>query len=1095
MGKAVKLGPPPAIGDRFGRFTLEAHIGTGGMASVYRAVDPHGDRYALKVLNPARVAPEDVKRFEREYRALSRLDHPNIVRVYDSGVERGYPWIAMELVDGGDLESLIARWRAAPSPERFDVIHSLLTQLCRALQTVHDRKLIHRDIKPSNILLTRDGVPKLTDFGVVKAGADATTHVTQLTMAGRLVGTVAFMAPELITTDEEADARADLYSLGAVLYLMLCFRRPIEAKSVAGYLARHLTEVPVPAGQIDPDVPPLLERIAQRLLQKEPARRYASASAVLAALQGEAHPARPTLQGRERTLQGWSRKLAELREGVGGCVVLNGVDGAGKSHLLTVMLETATANSVRTCSAMDWERDPLFHLAGTLGLDPEASIGGTLARAVVGALGEGPVVLAIDDLDRAPRRSIDALSRALRGVIHDAGLPLLVVVTARSLDAIASLVTGAATGLPADLIPVGPVDEGAAISMVRDRGVLGATARILGSRLHHLHGGLPGPMLDQLRALLREGWLDGRSALEVQQDELPVPVSLQNRLLDRARDLAPRERSLLDLLAVLDRPAGPLILGRCTDDPDALRTLDVLVGRGWLRVDEEGGEERYRFREPIAARVLRAALDADTRRALHGRIADALQGRRRRSTNIELAHHLARAGREAEAYPIFVRAARRAARRGAPAAEILEICRQADPIRDRAERDLPREESLRARVTLKALEGRARLARRDGPGALDALKVALQAAREAGSESEGALLADLGRAYYYVDDRRRARHLLEKAVDALDPRDPGWSPAVRTLGAIHLHDGATEDAERCFLRALEAAPDDESAARAHRGLAHVCALQGCLDAAAHHLEEADERLALDGDVHLRASVLTRAIELAYLTGNFGGAVRRAEQLVALARRRELDARLPDAYSLLALALFAIGEREEAHDAASQARIFAEAQPGSLEAQLRTTRVLLDLGRTDEARSVLPDEEVLPPAGLDDPAALHAALRARLLAPGDPSKAHGLAIWSLQRPPPLLGFRAAVVALDAAKALLGAGAGATARKAAKRALKALQGRGADGLRLEVLVTLEHTGPDPRIREAIDQVARRIASRLRGPALARFRTRRDLQIDGS
>ncbi|MCA9566846.1 MAG: protein kinase [Myxococcales bacterium] len=1093
------LGRHPDVGDKLGRYTLDAPLGAGGMASVFRAIDPHGDPYAVKVLNPARVLPEDVKRFQREFKALSRMDHPNIVRVYESGVHEGYPWIAMELVDGGDLEGLIDRWKANPPPDRFERIEALLVQLCKALQYVHDRRLIHRDIKPSNVLLTPDGVPRLSDFGVVKGGADGTTHITQLTMAGRLVGTVAFMAPELITSDEDADARADLYSLGAMLYLMLCFRRPIEAKSVAGYLARHLTEIPVPPGQLDPDVPPVLERVAMRLLQKDRAHRYASASAVLAALGGEAKATRPTLQGRERELQGWSRRVGALVDGAGGCVVLNGAEGTGKSHLMTVMVEAADASSVKVLYTSGWDDDPLETLATQVGLDPEGSIGGALGRAILATLLPGPAVLAIDDLDRAPRRTIDALARTLRQLISQEGQPILLLASARSLDAISDLVTGTATGMPADLIPVGPVDSRAAVSMMRDRGILGAAASVLGRRLHTSYGGVPGPMLDQLDALLRDGWFTGgaerlelaRSMTELRQGELPVPQQLADALLARLERVRNREREILELLAVVDRPAGASLLARCTDDPGTARTLDELVGERWLELGEDETAETFTFRDPIAARVLRGALDPARRQELHGIVAGALGGRRRRATaNLEVAQHLDAAGRPAEAYPIYVAAAKRSAKRDGLPLEVLDVCERADAIREAVEPSLPQPEAMALREEPKALEGRARLARQDWQGALTALKLGLSTARSNGSDGEAALLADLGRAWFRLGDRRRAQPALEEALEKLEPSDASWAPGMRALGDILLTGGQYDAAEARVSAALERAlevADRDGEARARRGLAHVRVFQGRLPEAAQLLDEADDLLALDGDAQVRAAVLSRAIEVANMTGHWGNAVRRAEQLVDVARRRELSARLPDAYSLLALALLAIGATDEALDAASQARVFAKAHRSRVEPQLRTARALLDLGRHAEAEEVLPERGTLPDSGIDDPPGLHAALRARILAPENPTEARDLAIWALKRPPPMLSFRAAIVALDASKALLEVGQTSTARKAAKRGLKCLQGLGADGLRLEVLLALQRAEPDARVQEAIAQVAGRVAGRLAGPALDTFQKR--------
>lgn len=254
---------PPLPGDQAGPYRLLAGLGVGGMASVYRAEGPYG-LVAVKILHPSRVTTEELKRFQREYLTLKRLDHPNVVRVFDTGSQNGHPWLAMELVEGTDLGTLLERWEQDSPPDRFEQVEKILKGLCEALAYVHEQGIVHRDLKPGNVLITKEGVAKLSDFGVVK---DTDHFTTNLTMVGRLIGTVAFMAPEQIT-GEPVDARADLYSLGALLYNMLTLKRPIQADSIAGYLARHLSESPRPPSEIEPRTPSHLERVCLKLLEK-----------------------------------------------------------------------------------------------------------------------------------------------------------------------------------------------------------------------------------------------------------------------------------------------------------------------------------------------------------------------------------------------------------------------------------------------------------------------------------------------------------------------------------------------------------------------------------------------------------------------------------------------------------------------------------------------------------------------------------------------------------------------------------------------------------------------------------------------------------
>ena len=203
--------PPPLPGDDVDSYRLVETLGIGGNATVYKATCPEHGHVALKVLHPGKTTEEDIKRFHREYVSLTRLEHPNIVRVHRAGTQKDYPWLSMEFVSGTDLSEQIKKWDKMSSTVKFPEIKTTLIQMCHAIEYIHQQGMIHRDLKPSNVLITQDGTPKITDFGGVKAPA---TFQSELTTMGRLVGTVAFMAPEHIL-GEKIDKRADLYSLGA----------------------------------------------------------------------------------------------------------------------------------------------------------------------------------------------------------------------------------------------------------------------------------------------------------------------------------------------------------------------------------------------------------------------------------------------------------------------------------------------------------------------------------------------------------------------------------------------------------------------------------------------------------------------------------------------------------------------------------------------------------------------------------------------------------------------------------------------------------------------------------------------------------------
>ena len=218
----MALSADPRIGTRLLGYEIEAILGRGGMGDVYKAYDPRLKRYiALKLLTPGLAEDTGFReRFLRESELAASLDHPSIVPIYDAGDVGGQLYIAMRYVEGTDLKALI-REDGALAPARAV---ALLAQLADALDTAHERGLVHRDVKPSNALLDAAGHLYLADFGLTQSTSDR----SELTAAGQIVGTVDYVAPEQIE-GEETDGRADLYSLGCLLYECLTGRGALPA--------------------------------------------------------------------------------------------------------------------------------------------------------------------------------------------------------------------------------------------------------------------------------------------------------------------------------------------------------------------------------------------------------------------------------------------------------------------------------------------------------------------------------------------------------------------------------------------------------------------------------------------------------------------------------------------------------------------------------------------------------------------------------------------------------------------------------------------------------------------------------------------------
>jgi eukaryotic-like serine/threonine-protein kinase len=246
------------------RYAVEKTLGRGGMATVVLAEDTELRRkVAVKRLAPS-FAADDVlqKRFFREARIAAKLSHPNLVAVYDVGEEDGLPYIVMEYVEGETVADLIAR-TASVQPERAV---ELLLQVCAGLEHAHAADLVHRDIKPQNLLIRSDGVVKIADFGIARI-----LEGTQLTEAGTVLGTAAYLAPEQ-AAGEPVTAAADIYALGAVAYELLSGRAPYEFESLADLALERQPPRPIDG------VPPDLERAVLHALAFKPADRPRSAS-------------------------------------------------------------------------------------------------------------------------------------------------------------------------------------------------------------------------------------------------------------------------------------------------------------------------------------------------------------------------------------------------------------------------------------------------------------------------------------------------------------------------------------------------------------------------------------------------------------------------------------------------------------------------------------------------------------------------------------------------------------------------------------------------------------------------------------------------
>ena len=256
-----------------GRYELLEKIGDGGMAVVYKGKDKLLNRFiAVKILRPEFTKDATfVENFKRESQAAAGLSHPNIVGVYDVGREGNINYIVMELIEGDTLNKIIEK----EAPMDYRKVIDISKQVASALRIAHKNKIIHRDVKPHNIMVTNDGVVKLADFGIARAVNDAT-----LSTGSKIVGSVHYFSPEQ-ARGNYVDERSDIYSLGIVMYEMLTGKVPFDGDNPVTVALKHINEEITPPRELEPSIPPALERIVMKATSKFQTNRYANADELI----------------------------------------------------------------------------------------------------------------------------------------------------------------------------------------------------------------------------------------------------------------------------------------------------------------------------------------------------------------------------------------------------------------------------------------------------------------------------------------------------------------------------------------------------------------------------------------------------------------------------------------------------------------------------------------------------------------------------------------------------------------------------------------------------------------------------------------------
>jgi serine/threonine protein kinase/predicted ATPase len=394
-------------------FTVLSELGRGGMGVVYKVKDTRtGALAALKMIPPESLGrAESELRFKREFRAMKRVEHLNVIRVFDAGDHEGCPYFTMELVDGSEIRRhldgetpIVPSGKDGPPailtpdqierlnvPQRVKTVADLVVQVGYALAEIHSHRIVHRDLKPDNILVTKSGVVKLMDFGIAKQLSNSSEHSS----GGMVVGTFKYLSPEQ-ALGGEIDGRADLYCLGIILYELLTGRHPFYSENSVGYAYHHAKKTPPAIDKLNPGVHQGLKAVCDRLLKKDARERFATAEDLVAAIReavgdGPQPPSDSTMRPPEPKLpfalakdQVFAPALigrnAEKRQiiaaaesllvGQGALVVVNGPPGIGKTRLVKDVAAELKAKDVAfvwgRCSPQGGPYHPYIEALGSM---------------------------------------------------------------------------------------------------------------------------------------------------------------------------------------------------------------------------------------------------------------------------------------------------------------------------------------------------------------------------------------------------------------------------------------------------------------------------------------------------------------------------------------------------------------------------------------------------------------------------------------------------------------------------------------------------------------------------------------------------------
>lgn len=719
---------PSSIPESIGRYRVVRSIARGGMSEVFEVEEPSsGEMLALKLLTyPGPVLP----RFNREYEAMTRLNHIGIVRVFEYGFHEEKPWITMELLDGVPLQKAAKDLGRPGSRERTMEVLRYGCMVADALGYIHDRGLVHRDIKSSNVVVLPDGRVKLVDFGA----AHLLDPLERITADGEFLGTFAYAAPEQISGGK-VDHRSDLYSFGVLVYRLLTGRRPFDDEDPHLLARKHLHVKPPTVRELVPAIPEDVDRVVMKLLEKKPEDRYQRADVVASAMRqirgttsdlghAEIHLRTSRTFQRHREM----RELLTELEGAepGRLVVVAGPDGSGASKLAqslanevarwpmqvytcTMARRKGLAALVEMMCSIGESLDPKSYpeaMAATARLrksneaerieDPDLRSQlqrscFTIAQCRAAASG-APVLLVLQDAHRADAVALDVLSAMARAALKaTTNLYFLASTDETGADPKGDLRRAFEDCVVTELAPLSVRDVALAVGGMLHRR---PPPLDLARDIHIASGGQPAYVEQVVRQMLDSGSLqvvgnEGNRIEWVPNDQGP-PQTPRNavRALEHALEALPvDDRRILEVLAVAGEPVKLVLLGGVLgrSDLELLSSLERLEQRGWVRRGELLGSARVELSRPLAGSVLVGAMSPARLFSVRRQLLLGLSGATPTPARIRL---LVAAGELDEAVERSVPCARHFMELGEPI-QAVEVAEMVLPVLDRTTRVPP----------------------------------------------------------------------------------------------------------------------------------------------------------------------------------------------------------------------------------------------------------------------------------------------------------------------------------------------------------------------------------------------------------------------